>query len=467
MKRKKRQSVTPKAKTSSSKSKRVQPKNSFFVKISLLIIILFIIFITVFKITEFFLNNINKFPRLEISLKDAPIERIDMDPKTIKYTGNTVTLTTNNDFNVFKDVEIKGRGNSSWAQPKRSYQIKLSEKANLANLKSNSNEQKKWLLLADYVDPSYLRNDIAFYIEKIINTPHVPDNQFVELYFDNHYHGLYFLTSKVEINSSSINLKDPSGIIVELDNFYGEDCKYSKNGDCYTIKEAVSNDAQETLTSFVDEINKLESAIATKNFDKINSIIDVDSFARYFFLNEFTVNPDAYSSSFFLYKDGDADKIHAGPGWDFDFALGNRNWNALEINYHQFHSPYESKVLQQYKNCGGKDSDGISTLLYDLMDIPEFEAKVKAIYKNKLFSKQKELLAYIREQADYIRPAALRDQERWKFTTDFDEEVDYLIDWVEKRLKHFDSTYGYGGFGPAILDPAYSPDATSIEPNEE
>ena len=76
------------------------------------------------------------------------------------------------------------------------------------------------------------------------------------------------------------------------------------------------------------------------------------------------------------------------------------------------------------------------------MDIPEFEAKVKEIYQETLSGHKEELLDHIKSQADYIRPAAYRDQERWKIKTDFNEEIDYLIDWVNKRYEHFEEVYG-------------------------
>ena len=86
----------------------------------------------------------------------------------------------------------------------------------------------------------------------------------------------------------------------------------------------------------------------------------------------------------------------------------------------------------------------ISTILYDLMDIPEFEQRVKEIYQETLSGKGDEILDYIRSQAEYIKPAVKRDQERWKSKSNFDEEIDYLIDWVAKRYDHFEQTYGAG-----------------------
>ena len=364
---------------SKSNNKRVR-KQSPLIIISLVLISLFVIAATIYKAIEFFLANYSftNIPKLEVSLATNPIEQIDMDPKYIKYPGNSATFTINKQSTTFKDVEIKGRGNSSWAQSKKSYQLKFADKVN----PFSHEKSKKWLLLANYVDPSYLRDDIAFYLERVFGEPYKPNTYFTELSFDNYYHGLYYLTSKIELSQSSIDLRSPSAILVELDNFYGEDCRYSRNQDCFVIKDSINSDFNsESLTSFVDAINELIIATSAQDFTRISELIDIDSFARYYLLSEFTINPDAYSSSFYFYQDNKDSRIYAGPGWDFDFALGNRNWEALEIDYAHFHSPYESNVLKQYVDSNGKDGNNISTIIYDLMNIPEFESRVKEIYQ--------------------------------------------------------------------------------------
>ena len=83
-----------------------------------------------------------------------------------------------------------------------------------------------------------------------------------------------------------------------------------------------------------------------------------------------------------------------------------------------------------------------STIIYDLLEIPKFAQRVMEIYQQTLSNHQDDILDHIRTTADQIRAAALRDANRWKFTTNYDNEVDYFIDWVSKRLTHFEETYG-------------------------
>lgn len=433
-------------------AKKKAVKTSTIIKVSLVIIVIFVIFATTFKITEFFLTQkTSSFPKLEINLKDVPIEQINLGTKDIKYPNNTVTISTNNETLAYEDVEIKGRGNFTWLQAKKPYQLKFSEKADLFNLGT----AKKWLLLADYLDESHLRNNVAFYLQYLLDSTSTIGGQYAEIYIDNVYYGLYYVTEKIEIGKNRIDLKDPLGAIIELDNLHTLDkidSSYSDHGDHFSMHDIINDDNTSTvLTNFVEKFNQLETAIAKKDFNKINNIIDIDSFAKYFLLNEFANNPDAYASSFFFYMDGEKDKIHAGPGWDFDLAFGSEKWmsNNSGINLETFLSPYGTMTLKNYlpkdsKSNKSSDShlDSISPILYNLMDIPEFETRVKEIYQDTLSGKNEELLDYIGSQASYIREAALRDQERWKLKTSFDDEVDRLVDWIAKRYDHFEETYG-------------------------
>ena len=423
-------------------------KLSLFVVVPLIMVSLFVLAATTYKIVEIVLinNSSSNFPKLEISLAEAPIEQIDSNSKDVKYANNTITITINGNSSTYEDVEIKGRGNSTWIQPKKPYQIKLPEKESIFGF----GEDKKWVLLANYLDSTHLRTDIAYHLESILGTKYPLSGHHIELYTDGIYKGLYFLSEKIEIGKNRINLQDPYGIIMELDNLRGNpnECFYSKNGECFILQDSTNPDNKTVTTNnFIDTFNKIELAIEQKDTKSIESLMDIDSFAIYFILNEFLVNPDAYSSSFFVYKDGLNEKIYAGPGWDFDLSLSNNKWYIEEKEFENFHSPFTDTALKNYAIASKKNSsDGsnhhISTLLYDLLDIPSFKNRVKEIYQETLSGKGEDLLDYIKSQADYIRTAALKDQERWKLETEFDEEVDYLIDWVAKRYDHFEQTYG-------------------------
>lgn len=425
--------------------KKKSTETPIVIKVSLIILVFFVLFATVFKITEFVLTNQkpNAFPKLEISLKDVPLEQINAGSKDLKYPNNVVTLTANDKSTIYEDVEIKGRGNSTWMQLKRPYQIKFSEKVSLLN----QEKAKKWILLADYFDNTHLRNNLAFYLERLLESPYPLSGEYAELYVDHNYYGLYYITEKIEIDKNRVDLTDPLGIIVELDNLHNNKgcAAHSLGGNCFTIQDVVNSDNSDAaMVSFATKFNRLENAIAKKDYHTIAELIDVDSFVKYFLLSEFINNPDAYSTSFFMYQNGAEDKIHAGPGWDFDLALGSRGWIEKGIDQEVFLSPFNTLILKSFLSMPDQipHAKNVSTIIFDLLDVPDFNARIKEVYQTTLSGKSEKLLDYIKTQAEYIKPAVEKDQERWKLKFNFDDEIDYLIDWVAKRYDHFEQTYG-------------------------
>ena len=391
-------------------------------------------------------------PRIDIVLNGVTLEEINVGEKGVVYEGESLSITINEITSQYEDVSIKGRGNSTWSQAKKPYQIKLDSKNDLLGLGKSRN----WILLTNIFDDSVLRNDTAFFIEKMLDERYALNGEYVELYVDNEYVGLYYLTPKVEIGKDRVDLRDPLGVVVELDNLHNVDkkCYRSLGGDCFMASDLVSKDNEfAAMNLFVDSINQLEAAVFDGDFEKVKTIIDVESFAQYYLISEFTVNPDSYVTSYFFYKDGENDLVHAGPGWDFDFALGNKQWG---FGYTEdFYSPYNTRYQERYA-FGGKvlniesneyeDTEAdlkISRLIYKLLDFPDFKEKVDVIFREKMSGRKDELLNYIDDRADFVREAVRADSEKWG-KGNFEEEVEYLKDWVSRRFDHFE--YEYGGW---------------------
>ncbi len=450
----------------SPKSKNRKTFKPTFAIFSFLVVIFLIVIMVIFKIINLAVNPNNPFfPKLEISLKDITVEELDCNGSETTYENNSGKLITSSQSIQIENLAIKTRGNSTIALAKKPYQIKLANKTSLFDLAP----AKKWVLLANYLDPSYLRTDIAYYLERALQEDHALNGNFLELYIDGSYRGLYYLSEKIENAKNRINLHDELGAIFEIDNLHTipSDCYYSSNHDCITIHDEVNTDyANIASNNFLSKYNKLESAVSKKDYSMVEELVDVDSFAKYFLLSEFTANPDAYSSSFFMYLDGPTDKLHAGPGWDFDFSLSNRGWGADNINSlsPDEDTMFKDSLSKQILNGDTTDAhiSTVSSIFYDLMEIPEFKQRVREIYQETLSSKKDELLKYIQKQANYIRPAALRDQERWKLPNNFDNEVEYLIDWVSKRYNHFEQTYGLNS-NKLIQDPNLESQPPSVE----
>lgn len=103
---------------------------------------------------------------------------------------------------------IKGRGNSTWNYPKKPYQIKLAEKVDLLETGEKAEKENTWILLANYIDESLLRNQISFDLAAEFKLSYTPHGASVDLYYDGEYRGVYLLCEKTEISEGRISIHD-------------------------------------------------------------------------------------------------------------------------------------------------------------------------------------------------------------------------------------------------------------------
>ena len=406
-------------------------------------------------------------PIVNIYLTESTLGEVKRSSKDTKYYNNTVSIKDTEEQS-FVNVELKGHGNSTWGWPKSPYQIKFQDKVDVLGMGA----AKKWLLLANFLDKSNIRNAAAFYLEHMLNMDYALDGKFVELYINDDYQGLYYLTEKVEIAKNRINLKNENGIVVEYESSYQEqaNCYHTTESICLVIHDSVVKENENTaMELFIDSFDKLEQAAKSGDYGTVKELADTTSLAKYFILSEFSVNPDAYSTSYFFYKDGEEDRIHVGPGWDFDQSFANHVWAYSPTE--DIFLPNLSRVIERNAN-GGEIYDEvtgqtvtvspnkvISRLIFNLLKIPEFEMEVEKIYREELLGKKDTLISYLKSVVELLSDQLTRDETKWskynylildtfkdtnKDNILFDsyrEEIDYFLSWLEKRYDFMDKEY--------------------------
>lgn len=125
--------------------------------------------------------------------------------KEYKEEGNITIINADGESEYAGVLEyIKGRGNSTWGMPKKPYNIKLDEKADLFGMGKN----KKWSLIANYADPSLLRNCLAYLAAENAGVPYTPKFTPVDVYINGEYMGAYILTTRVEVDKTRVNIQN-------------------------------------------------------------------------------------------------------------------------------------------------------------------------------------------------------------------------------------------------------------------
>ena len=389
-------------------------------------------------------------PVLKINLSNTTLAEINSGDKKTEYGVDTLVLDVGGEELIYENVSLRGRGNFSWTADKKSYRVKFDGKVDLLGM----GKKKKWALIANSVDGTLMRNDLAYYLAELVGDDFPLRGEFVELMVDEEDIGVYYLIKTMEIDKQAVYLKEPKGILVEVDNVYcegGEDWYKAENGDCLVIKDAVKEDEKEVaMGEFLESYNNFARVVSRGDLAGVEELVDVESFAKYFVLSEFTANPDAYITSWYLYKDGEFDKIHAGLAWDFDAAFGNKDWGGWPEEYYEptmdlarFRYAFEpdgTAYCGFNKNKTIRTTVNVSWVMCDFLKIPEFRERISRVYLETLAAKREEILGYIESKAKSIRKEAMLDAKLWG-KTDFDESVDYLVDWVKRRFDFFEEEY--------------------------
>ena len=333
---------------------------------------------------------------------------------------------------IFPDCKISVRGNGTAYYEKKPYKLKLSESSNILDGSSN----KDWVLLADFNDRSMLRTAYMFELSKTLGFEYTPYYEYVDLFINDDYKGLYILTDKVEKSRNRVNI-NKDGFLIEDDNHWKNENLWfmtSSLNSHYTFKYPNASDNEiiegdenfEYIRRFVEEFEQSLLVLENDNYDlQYTNYIDVPSFAKWYILADVTANAD---SNLFYVLNTRGDKLKKMPIWDLEWSMGllpaqvrpsgvfnydEELHKKSKYFFYLFNSPLFIEMIR-------KEWEKLKT------KIPHFKLKMDSISKR-------------------IEKAQLDNIRRWpdpSFKLSFYynnslEETDYLRTFFDKRLLWF------------------------------
>lgn len=200
-------------------------------------------------------------------------------------------------------------------------------------------KQKNYVLLANYIDDSLMKNAIAFWIARRLRVPYANHTTPVNVIINGHPRGSYLITEKVGINSGSVDIDETKGILFELSGEYDE--KYKFRSEPYNLPVMVKDpDFDELyednpdgptpdgmLEMWKEDFNRVLRLLEA---GRSQHTFDWDSFARGLLLNNICLNGElGHPKSLYIHKEqiGTDALYKFGPVWDFDAAFNMRKPN--------------------------------------------------------------------------------------------------------------------------------------------
>lgn len=419
----------------------------------------------------------NAYPQ-DISSSNLPLLIIDTQGKTIvdepKITARLNIVDNANGVNNINDnsfafkgyIGIEIRGNTAQMFDKKSFSLETrtqtGENLNVSLLGMPA--ENDWVLHGPYSDKSLMRNVLAYHLGNAQGR-WSPRTQFCEVFINNEYRGVYVFVEKIKIDKNRVNIATlkpddndgdqlTGGYIMSIDRdnpgswnspFMG------RTGNVDVPISYVDPDYDDLTTAqrqyIRDYITNFEYALHGDNFKDpevgYRHYIDVISFIDYMIITELSRDLDGYRVSVFFHKDKDSKngKLVMSPFWDYNLCFGNGNF-------------------MQANNPIGWTADGIGR--GDWFEIPfwwdrfrkdpYFETYLKYRWnelRENAFSKNN-IYAFIDSCANVVDEAQVRNFQKFKILNKYvwpnpyiggtyENEVDYLKNWITERLDWLDS----------------------------
>lgn len=365
-----------------------------------------------------------KVPAMYIDVPSGSMDYIHQE-KGNEESGRIRLYTADGRNDYSGNLEsIKGRGNATWNCLKKPYSLTLSAEADLLGM----GQAKKWILLANAYDPSNLRNKIAYDFAAAIGMAYSPECEWVDLYLNGEYAGLYLLSERNEVHPQRIAIAEDNGFLI------------SREGEARLIKQGYTHFSPNngkayrvhyssmSLSDLQQMWQSAENAIfAEDGVDPITGkslfeLIDLDSWAKRYLVDEIFSNYDGGGISQYFYYDGNdgTGKIYAGPVWDMDITLAPGQWEI---------SPPNSISVRRPAVLDGTDKSPFGAL-YEKDEFYEYMIEMYQTVCQPLIADL--LNAGLDGYAARISQAAIANQIRWDMG-DPAEETEIIRTFLEER----------------------------------
>lgn len=289
----------------------------------------------------------------------SDIEKDRFSPADVKIYSPTGALRL-----ADEEAFIKGRGNATWTteyfEPeKKPYELAFSGDVRIGQLYP----RKKWTLLANTYDGTDILNKMILDTARSMDMKYVSDSEWIDLYANGSYLGNYLVCSEPADSVSPVT--DSGGWLIEKNDTYYDDKSYgfTTSQDAFSIR-APAEIRPRTVSMIHSFIGSLDRSLH-ENSNSPYEYIDMDSFVRWFMLEEVFYNEDALITSCYFYNSGMDDILYAGPPWDFDNACGEGGKRFLDYRGSILNEPEDRHPLDWYN------------ILYD---DPVFRARLSELF---------------------------------------------------------------------------------------
>ncbi len=420
---------------------------------------------------------------LYLTFTGLPIVQIYYDAvNSSNYLGGYIKVHEPDKKTVpeFLHSEYKYRGATALGQPKKAYSIKLKDASDQKLFRSffGLREDNNWVLDAMAIDPGRMRNRVCtdlwndfsrlpYHSEKESNVINGTRGQFVELFINDQYNGLYCMTEKVDRKQLQLKKYDDStatvrGVLYKssgwsYSNFMGH---YSDNQNYPGINPPDFNNNSETWDGFevkypdmgdnmlIDwkplydlvSFNATAAVDSAKFVNGYKSNFDMPVWLDYYLFIDLLLATDNHGKNTFIYTyDKNKSNVMSIAPWDLDGTFGRRwdgsnNITTPNQDFVSFLMQYEHGEYAVFRNLKKFNPDNYN------LNLRYRYAELRQTY----FTKESLMARFLKYKEMFDKSGAgAREIAKWNGTNvgiDLNAEMTYLSTWLDERLNYLDVT---------------------------
>lgn len=328
--------------------------------------------------------------------------------------------------------KVKYRGGYSLRYPKKSYLIELSKKVSLGNLP----KEDDWVLNASYIDKTFMRHKLGFDLFMSMSPNNkAPLTDYVEVYENDQYKGLYILMQKMTAKTLGINKKDSNAFVFkEPPIFYVKQIQFQDSINHFQQKfpKYKIKDEKELMLDFRKFLLEADEQEFEQNISKW---MDFDNILDWYILILFANAGDNINKNLYLYKVDNATPFRIAL-WDFDHSFGRDGDN-------------EKNLLDRPL---GLNSSILFTRLRNHKNL-YFNEKIRERW---VMLRTKNIFSYstinrkISQNVSQILPYIKANEKLWPYNSPdyfdkngFFQEIDLLRNFIKTRISDLDKQFCY------------------------
>ncbi|MCZ6795329.1 MAG: CotH kinase family protein [Planctomycetota bacterium] len=376
----------------------------------------------------------SEFPMYHVLIDDSHVRELMRNPYSDVYRPATFV----HDGDVYCDVGVRYRGQTSRSLPKRHWKVKFNKDRPFVPRPGHA-PVTTVNLNSSYGDKIFLRETLGYGLWRDLGEAHC-ETWYARLYVNGKYHGFY------------IYLENPGGSYLRRNGleagwlwkaYSGGRSRGEVAG--FELEEGEPLPGSERLADFLQSINSLSGAQLDET---IREHMNVDSFINFLVACQLVHSADHVEKNYLVYADPDG-RFTFLP-WDLDLTHGRNYecrrggiWND-RIRHDLWDEDYGDEELlfgtRLHPKCDSRRhyNGVIDAFLRRTASFrPLYHARLAECLAR--YYHPDVLIPRARELKERIRDEVLRDRKLWGTyggDGDFDRRFELFLDWVRKRYTH-------------------------------